>query len=302
MKETIPPEVNEIIRQIPNWPDAKDLQIEPLQGLTNVNYLVTVAGERFVIRISGKNTARLGINRELEAQVLLAASHAGIGPQVVRFFLPEGHLVTRHINGHHWTLDEYRTQDNLRRIVETVKRLHALPLVEATFSPFRRVEAYANQAHALGVPFPQDFDRLVHKMEVIEREQAHDTYPWRRFCHNDLFAVNVLDDGNVRFIDWEFAGVGDIYYDLATLLYAYDSADTLPRGLQEYVLECYFGEVRAENWTRLDGMRFMLMFFSAMWGLLQYGMKRDGLVRVVNGFDFKEYAGTTFEAMRAVLS
>jgi len=46
----------------------------------------------------------------------------------------------------------------------------------------------------------------------------------------------------------------------------------------------------------------MLMFFSAMWGLLQYGMQRDGLVRIVNGFDFKEYAGTTFKAMRAVLS
>ena len=302
MRKTISPEVDEIIGQIPNWANAKDIQIEPLEGLTNVNYLVTVAGERFVIRVSGKNAVQLGINRELEAEALLAASNAGIGPQIVRFFLPEGHLVTRCINGHHWTLDEYRTRDNLRRIVETVKRLHALPLVEASFSPFRRVEAYANQARVMKVPFPQDFDKLVHKMEVIRREQAGDTHLWQRFCHNDLFWVNVLDDGNVRFIDWELAGVGDIYYDLATLLYAYDSADTLPPELQEYVLECYFGEVRAENWTRLDGMKFMLMFFSAMWGLLQYGLQKQGLVRIVDGFDFKEYAETTFDAMRAVIS
>jgi thiamine kinase-like enzyme len=302
MRKTISREVDEIIGQIPNWTNAKDIQIEPLEGLTNVNYLVMVAGERFVIRVSGKNAVQLGINRELEAEALLAASNAGIGPQIVRFFLPEGHLVTRCINGHHWTLDEYRTRDNLRRLVETVKRLHALPLVEASFSPFRRVEAYANQTRSMKVPFPQDFDKLVHKMEVIKREQASDTYLWQRFCHNDLFWVNVLDDGNVRFIDWELAGVGDIYYDLATLLYAYDSADTLPRELQEYVLECYFGEVRAENWTRLDGMKFMLMFFSAMWGLLQYGLQRQGLVRIVDGFDFKEYAETTFDAVRAGLS
>ena len=302
MRKTISPEVDEIIGQIPNWANAKDIQIEPLEGLTNVNYLVTVAGERFVIRVSGKNAVQLGINRELEAEALLAASNAGIGPQIVRFFLPEGHLVTRCINGHHWTLDEYRTRDNLRRIVETVKRLHALPLVEASFSPFRRVEAYANQARVMKVPFPQDFDKLVHKMEVIRREQAGDTHLWQRFCHNDLFWVNVLDDGNVRFIDWELAGVGDIYYDLATLLYAYDSADTLPPELQEYVLECYFGEVRAENWKRLDGMKYMLMFFSAMWGLLQYGLQKQGLVRIVDGFDFKEYAETTFDAMRAVIS
>lgn len=114
--------------------------------------------------------------------------------------------------------------------------------------------------------------------------------------------MNVLDDGNVRFIDWELSGIGDIYYDLATLFYAYDSADTLSPDLQKYVLECYFGEVRDENWTRLEGMKFMLMFYSAMWGLLQYGLQREGLVRIVNGFDFKEYAETTFELMRVHLS
>jgi thiamine kinase-like enzyme len=293
--------VEEIIDRIPGWANAKDVQIVPLQGLTNTNFSVTVNGERFVIRISGQNATALGINRKHEIEALLAASKAGLGPEVVNFFLPEGHLVTRYIEGRHWTLVEYRTRDNLQRIVKAVKRLHALPLVEATFSPFQRVEAYAHQARAMGVPFPPDFDRLVHKMDAIKQDQARDTSHWQRFCHNDLFCVNVLDDGNVRFIDWEFAGVGDIYYDLATLFYAYDSADTLPPPLQEYVMECYFDEVHAENWHRLEGMKYMLMFFSAMWGLLQYGMQREGLVRIVEGFDFMEYANTTFKAMRAVL-
>jgi thiamine kinase-like enzyme len=302
MTNTITPVINEIICRIPNWANAKDLRIEPLEGLTNTNYLVKVAGECFVLRLSGKNAAQLGINRELELEALSAASKAGIGPEVVHFFLPEGHLVTRYIYGRHWTLAEYRTRDNLRRLVETVKRLHALAPVKAAFSPFRRVEAYADHARAMRVPLPPDFDRLVQKKETIEADQAADTHPWQRFCHNDLFWVNVLDDGNVRFIDWELAGVGDIYYDLSTLFYAYDSADTLPRELQEYVLECYFGEVRDENWTRLEGMKFMLMFYSAMWGLLQYGLQREGQVRIVNGFDFKEYAENTFEMMRAHLS
>jgi thiamine kinase-like enzyme len=113
--------------------------------------------------------------------------------------------------------------------------------------------------------------------------------------------VNVLDDGNIRFIDWEFSGVNDIYYDLATLTYAYDSLDTLPRELQEQMLACYFGEVKPENWERLAGMQFMLMFFTAMWGLLQQGMQNKGHVRSVEGFDFLEYANVTFEAMRQLL-
>jgi thiamine kinase-like enzyme len=229
---------------------------------------------------------------------LSVVSDAGIGAKVEHYLLPEGHLVTRRINGHHLTLEAYRTPENVQRIVERVKYLHKLPLVKAVFSPFRRVESYANQAQSMQVPLPHDFDKLLARMRLIEQEQAQDTYPWKRFCHNDLFCVNVLDDGEIRFIDWEFSGVGDMYYDLATLTYAYDSLDSLPRELQEYMLACYFGDVTKENWARLEGMKYMLMFFTAMWGLLQQGMQNEGLVRPVEGFDFLKYANTTFEAMR----
>jgi thiamine kinase-like enzyme len=278
-----------------------NIHVESLAGLTNTNYLVTVNGDRFVLRVSGQNTGHLGINRADEFETLSVASKAGIGARVECCLLPEGHLVTRFINGHHLTLQEYRTPGNIQRIVETVKCLHALPLPKATFSPFRRVESYAEKARSMRVPFPQGFDRLLQKMKKIEQEQACDPYPWRRFCHNDLFCVNVLDDGKIWFIDWEFSGVGDIYYDLATLTYAYDSPDSLSRELQEYMLACYFGDVKEENWARLEGMKYMLMFFTALWGLVQQGMQNEGLVREVEGFNFLEYANVTFEAMKKVV-
>ncbi len=293
--------VYEIIKQIPDWSIADTLHIEPLKGLTNNNYAVTVNGKRFVLRVSGQNTLYLGINRTHEIEALTVASDAGIGAHIEYYILPEGHLVTHYIDGHHLTLDEYRTHENIQRIVKKLKRLHELPLVRATFSPFRQVERYAEQAKSMRVPLPHDFNKLCKKMAEIEKEQTEDTYPWQRFCHNDLFFVNVLDDGNIYFIDWEFSGIGDLYYDLATLTYAYDSPDTLPRNLQEYMLECYFGNVSEENWIRLESMKYMVMFFTAMWGLLQKGMQNEGLVQETEGFDFFEYAKVTFEAMRKVL-
>jgi thiamine kinase-like enzyme len=254
-----------------------------------------------VLRVSGPNTNRLGINREHEFEVLTAVSEAGIGAPVAYYLLPEGHLVTGYLAGHHLELEEYRAPENIQRIVQRVKQLHELAPVKAIFSPFRRVESYAQQAQTMQVPLPHDFDKLLTKMSMIEQEQVQDTFSWRRFCHNDLFCVNVLDDGEIRFIDWEFAGVGDIYYDLATLTYAYDSFDTLSLELQEYLLACYFGEVSDTHWTRLEGMQYMLLFFTAMWGLLQQGMQNEGLVQSVAGFDFWEYANTTFEAMRQLV-
>lgn len=293
--------INEIIKQIPGWENAGNIQIDPLEGLTNTNYSVTVNGKRFVLRVSGQNTERLGINRKQEFEALKVVSDAGIGADVEHYILPEGHLVTRYIDGRHLTLEEYRTQENIRRIVMTVKRIHKLPLVCAKFSPFNRVTMYAEQAQSMGVSLPHDYAKMCKKMEEIEKEQANDTYQWEKFCHNDLFWVNVLDDGEVRFIDWEFSGVGDIYYDLATLTYAYDSPKTLPLNLQEYMLECYFGNVSEQNWIRLEGMKYMVMYFTAMWGLLQQGMQNEGYVQEVEGFNFIEYANVTFETIRKAL-
>ena len=92
--------------------------------------------------------------------------------------------------------------------------------------------------------------------------------------------------------------MGDLYYDLATLTYAYDSLDTLSHSLQEFLVSCYFGDVRPEHWSRLRGMQFMVMFFTAMWGLLQQALLNQGLVREVEDFDFLDYAEETFDSMR----
>jgi thiamine kinase-like enzyme len=153
--DLMPPELEAVIRQIPNRSTAEVTQVERLEGLTNQNYAVTLNGERLVARLSRENAAALGINRELEKEALLVASEAGIGPEVVRIILPEGHLVTRYIEGHHWTLAEWRDRANLCRLVETVKHLHSLPPVRATFSPFQRVATSVERARALNTPFPR---------------------------------------------------------------------------------------------------------------------------------------------------
>ena len=289
-----------IIAQMPTWAEAKDLKVKSYGGLTNTNYLVTVNGERFVVRLSSRNSALLGINRELEHEALTAASAAGIGPEAVRFF-PEGHLITRFIEGRHWTVEEYRNPENLQRMVKVVKQLHALPGIRGTFSPFRHVESYAHKAKAFNVSFPEDFDVFLKKMHAIESVQRQDTYAWLRFCHNDLFSVNFLDDGSVHIVDWEFAGMGDIYFDIATLVYAYDSDGPLPPDLEAYLLECYFGETSIAHQSRFEGMKFMVQFFTAMWGMLQHGMQREGITPTNDGFDSFAYAQEIFTVMRESL-
>jgi thiamine kinase-like enzyme len=91
----------------------------------------------------------------------------------------------------------------------------------------------------------------------------------------------------IKIIDFEFAGMGDIYYDLTNLVYCHDNTGPIPKELEEYLLSCYFGKVTKNERLRLTGMKFMFVLFTAMWGLAQYGMQQAGLIDVVEGFDYQ---------------
>ena len=81
------------------WP-GRVARVEVLGGgITNHNLKVEVDGEHFVLRVAGKGTELLGIDREVELEATRAAAAAGIGPEVVAFVEPEGWLVTRFVDG-----------------------------------------------------------------------------------------------------------------------------------------------------------------------------------------------------------
>jgi thiamine kinase-like enzyme len=289
--------LHSIIDRVLAWQGARDIKVERIAGLTNTNYRITVGGDCFVLRVSGQNTERLGINRSFEFAALQAAAAAGIGPEVVAFLPPEGHLVTRWVDGRHWEVSEYRNPEQVRLLTETVKRIHALLPSGATFSPFRRVSAYLETAQSFGVRLPPGIDGFLQTMLAVQTDQKSDLSDWQRFCHNDLVSVNYLyneQTQSIKVIDWEFAGLGDIYYDLATVVYTHDSHGPISTELEDVMLACYFGEISAWQRRRLLGMKYMLMLFTGMWGLAQYGMQQAGLIPAVEGFDYLEFASYLF--------
>lgn len=290
-------DLNQIINRVSAWKGAKDIQIERISGLTNMNYRVTVDGRRYVLRVSGQNTDRLGINRRHELSALQNAAAAGIAPHVVDFLLPEGHLVTDWVEGHHWEPEEYRTPEHIHLLTETVKLIHTLPPTGACFSPFERVNACQRTAAGYHVPFPADFDHFLDTMSVVQSDQALDSSDWQCFCHNDLVAVNYLivpEKPHIQVLDWEFSGLGDRYYDLATVVYTHDSEGPIPAELEQMMLDGYFGKVSAFQRRRLLGMKYMLMLFTGMWGLAQHGMQQAGLIPAVEGFDFLDFSQYLF--------
>jgi thiamine kinase-like enzyme len=257
------PLVEAIAAQIPAWKGASQILVERQPGgLTNANHLLTVDGERFVLRVGGENTIQLGIDRKREKDAILTASAAGIAPEVVLFALPEGHMVTRYLEGHEWTNAEFGTPAVISRVAETMKQVHALPAIAGTFSPYRDIEQRLAAAEERGTRLPTGVDLCLEEMYKIERQRAPAPLA---LCHNDPFANNFLDDGRVRLLDWEFAGMGDPFYDLASVCHFFGSEQKM------LLLESYFGQASAKDLAILDQMWFIVAFWNGAWALLQIG-------------------------------
>lgn len=236
--------------------------------------------------ISGANTELLGIDRENEHAANAAAAELGVAPEVVAFLRPEGYLVTRLLaDARPVPPEEIRRPETIRRVAETLKRIRGMRPVPGTFSPFRVVEAYAVTARRYGVAFPADFDWLLERKQQIET--AFETHPLApRPCHNDLLNGNFLDDGNIRILDREYAGMGDITFDLANFAINREFGGEHDRLL----LESYFGQVTPARLARLKLMKLMSDFREALWELLQIGISQLD-------FDFGEYAEKHFTRM-----
>ena len=254
------------------WP-GRDARIEPLSGgITNRNFKVEVDGEGYVLRIGGRDTELLGIDRYNEHEASIAAARLGLAPEVLRY--QSGYLVTRFIEG------EPGRIDSVEEVARMLRRLHDSPRIGGRFDAFRVVEAYRATAIEHGVPVPVDYDHADKIARTIERLRAD--VP-QRPCHNDLLAANFINDGSrLWIVDWEYAGMGDPYFDLGN--FAVNNA------LDEDAEARFLAAYGADD---LDGfllMRFMSDFREAMWGVVQQALSELDV-------DFKAYATEHFERL-----
>jgi thiamine kinase-like enzyme len=267
------------------WP-ARGARFEVLGGgITNHNLKVEVDGERFVLRVAGKGTNLLGIDRVVEVAATEAAAALGIGPEVVEFVEPEGWLVTRFIEGGIPSVERMRQPDMLARVAAALRAYHDGPEIPGTFDSFRVVEVYRRTALDRGGAVPERYEWAHEIAGRIEAKRSAETpVP----CHNDLLNANFLDDGErLRIVDWEYAGMGDRFFDLANFSINHE----LDAAQSETLLAAYFGAARSEDVAALELMRFMSDFREAMWGVVQTAVSELD-------FDFGGYAAEHFDRLR----
>ncbi len=288
---------DDLVRAMGRVPElaGRDLRLTALTGgITNRNFLVTVAGgaDRYVIRLAGNDTHLLGISREVEHAATVAAAGVGVGPEVTAFIRPEGYLVTRFIEGSPVSDAAVHQPDTLERVANSLRRIHDGPAIPGLFVPLRIVEAYRALASARGVRIPPEYDLASAIGRRIELACLADPVELRP-CHNDLLNANFIDDGHrIRIVDWEYAGMGDPFFDLGNFSINHE----LTAEEDDLLLAAYdagsIGSPRPARRARLLLMRVVSDFREAMWGVLQQGISTLDV-------DFVAYAGEHFDRLIA---
>jgi thiamine kinase len=226
-------------------------------GPVSRSYLVERGTDRWVLRIDTPAAAELGLDRGAEAVALAHAHAAAVGPRLAHVDVENGIQLTHYVHGRAWTAEDLSDTENLGRLGQLLRRVHA---IEGSGQPFAIDAKAARYADSLG---SAEARVLADKICTSYRRIARPAAEWR-LCHNDPISANIVDAGEALcLIDWEYAAVGDPFFDLAVVVQHHGLTADQGRSL----LCAYRGEVHDAEMRRMEEWCVLYEQLRALWQL-----------------------------------
>lgn len=229
-------------------------------GLTNDSWRVATARGAVIVRLSNTAEDALQIDRHSEARVLAIVADAGLGPEVLACD-PANHLLVTRDAGSTWSDTDAQSSANIQRIGELLRRLHALPMplgvrrvdLLATVRGYLRELEHAGRAPKLTAAAIRERAEYA---ALALRQDAREC-----LCHNDVHSLNIVDDGTLRLLDWEYSGIGQPMFDLASIC-AYHRYD---RAQRERLLDAYLASPLVNAASQLDLACWLFEYVRELW-------------------------------------
>ena len=231
------------------------LTLLPEQGFSNENYTFSLDQEAYLLR-KFKLQDR---DRELEYAVQSLAYENGLAAKPCHLDLSQGFMVCEFLEGQHKMKLE---RHDLQVFSEKLKVLHNLSVEKEVLElkkMFKILNSELKEAFSVIETFPEDI--------VL--------------CHNDLNPKNcIFTKEGLKFIDWEFAGMNDRYFDLAAISVEFD----LGKIDEAYFLASYF---RMDGWEKkkLDAYKIIYKALCKQW--FEENVKLPRRVRTMHRMIFR---------------
>ena len=250
--------------------EAAELGVEPLTGgMSNHSFVLTRDSDQWAVRLPLPARVGMTLDPETEARVLTVAADEKLTPEVVAFDAETGVLVTRYLQGAaSLNAEQVREHACIDRIAATMRRLHSLPAPPALrdFRPAELARAYIDAARGLpGAQHDLGNERRRWSAEFIHLAEEYEAaFIPAALCHNDLVAANIIDDGHLWLVDFEYAVRANPIVDLAGLagLNGFGPDDI------RRLLNAYYGPASVPvSDAQFDRVVRMVRFLAYFWGL-----------------------------------
>ena len=138
-------ELERIVRQLAPLLGEPEGEPERLEGgITNRNYRVRFGDRDCVVRVPGKDTSLLGIDRRAERIANERAARIGVAPSVVAGLDDPPAIVTEFVEGGGMEAADLAEPATLTGVARSLRAIHELgKALPNTFDSFRVVEVYA---------------------------------------------------------------------------------------------------------------------------------------------------------------
>jgi thiamine kinase-like enzyme len=178
-------------------------------GMTNSSVIVKQGTARYVLRLNHPDSQALGIDRNLEIRIV-AQLPAALRLNVLE--MSEHFMLTPLLKARQGLVNG----DDLEVMLGLLRQLHGKHIDSPPINYTARIKSL------LDAPMPAPWLSLLAKLETALQkvEATHGRHT--ALCHHDLVAGNILWPMRTGalpvLIDWEYAAMGDLFFDLACLL------------------------------------------------------------------------------------
>ncbi len=225
----------ELVSRVFQVPESEIRKIRCLKsGMTNKSFLFQVHDQHYICRIPGPGTELL-INRRQEADVYRAIGDLGISEHIVYLDGETGYKIAEYYEGSRNA--SAGSPEDMAVCMSMVRKLHKSEVsVDHAFDIRERISFYEKLCLAHGGTLFEDYETVrLHMNELMD--QLDSMKRPTTLAHIDSVADNFLflPDGQVRLIDWEYAGMCDPLIDVAMCaIYSYYKEEELEQLMRLY--------------------------------------------------------------------
>jgi len=209
---------NEMLQTVANIFNVGENEITDIQcvksGMTNKSFSFSVKGGTYIYRHPGEGSGKL-INRMQEKNVYTAIAHLHLTDENI--YLNETTGVKISVFYQNAVNTDARNRKDLEDSMGVLRRIHSSSIkVEHFFDIGLEIKKYLSYCEEIDAIHFKDYKEVHKRMEELLRLPCLlDFSP--KLCHIDSNPDNIirLNDGSLRIIDWEYAGMGDHIMDIA---------------------------------------------------------------------------------------